>query len=68
MACFQPVIAELLSNPAPENDLDDLRFKLRRIATGKSTGSGLPPAEVQKTTFSDDREQPLWSSHCANFD
>jgi hypothetical protein len=55
MAYFQPVIAELLSNPAPENYLDYLRFKLHRIATGKSTGSGLPPADVQKTTFSDDR-------------
>jgi hypothetical protein len=61
------VLRKGLSNPAPESYLDYLRFKLRRIATGKSTGSGLPPAEVQKTTLSDDRQQPLWSSHCASF-
>jgi hypothetical protein len=55
LAYFQPVIAELLSNPAPENYLDYLRFKLHRIASGKNTGDGPPPADVQKTTFSDDR-------------
>jgi hypothetical protein len=55
LAYFQPVIAELLSNPAPENYLDYLRFKLRRIASGKIIGSGNRPADVQKTTFSDDR-------------
>ena len=52
LAYFQPVIAELLTNPAPENYLEYLRLKLRRIARGKIvTGS----ADVQKTTFSDDR-------------
>lgn len=52
---FQPVIAELLSNPAPENYLDYLRFKLHRIACGKNIGNAPTPADVQKTTFSDDR-------------
>ncbi len=52
LAYFQPVIAELLTNPAPENYLEYLRLKLRRVARGKIvTGS----ADVQKTTFSDDR-------------
>jgi hypothetical protein len=55
MAYFQPVIAELLSNPAPENYLDYLRFKLHRIACGKNIGNGPNPADVQKTTFSGDR-------------
>jgi hypothetical protein len=55
LAYFQPVIAELLSNPAPENYLDYLRFKLHRIACGKNIGDGPTPADVQKTTFSDDR-------------
>ena len=55
LAYFQPVIAELLSNPAPENYLDYLRFKLHRIACGKNIGNGPTPADVQKTTFSDDR-------------
>jgi hypothetical protein len=51
----QPVIAELLSNPAPENYLDYLRFKLHRIACGKNVGKAPTPADVQKNTFSDDR-------------
>ncbi|HEY6370959.1 MAG TPA: hypothetical protein VIX37_10290 [Candidatus Sulfotelmatobacter sp.] len=55
LAYFQPVIAELLSNPAPENYLDYLRFKLHRIASGKNIVNGPTPADVQKTTFSDDR-------------
>src|ERR1022692_1593273 len=55
LAYFQPVIAELLSNPAPENYLDYLRFKLHRIACGKNIANGPTPAVVQKTTFSDDR-------------
>jgi hypothetical protein len=55
MAYFQPVIAELLSNPVPENYLDYLRFKLHRIANGKNIGNKPTPADVQKTTFSDDR-------------
>jgi hypothetical protein len=55
LAYFQPVIAELLSTPAPENYLEYLRFKLRRIASGKTIGAGNKPANVQKDTFSDDR-------------
>jgi hypothetical protein len=49
------VIEELLSNPAPDNYLDYLRYKLHRIASGKNTANELLPANVQKTTFSDDR-------------
>ena len=52
LASFLPVITELLSNPVPESYLSYLRLKLRRITSGKIiTGS----ADVQKTTFSDDR-------------
>jgi hypothetical protein len=53
LAYFQPVIAELLTNPVPENYLEYLRLKLRRNTSGKILGAG--PADVQKTTFSDDR-------------
>ncbi len=35
LAYFQPVIAELLTNPVPENYLEYLRLKLRHIASGK---------------------------------
>lgn len=52
LAYFQPVIEELLANPAPENYLEYLRLKLRSTS-GKSTGRG--PADVQKKTLSDDR-------------
>ena len=45
---FQPVIAELQQQPLPEGYLDYLRLKLRNA-------SKTPPAEVQKSTFSDDR-------------
>jgi hypothetical protein len=55
LAYFQPVIAELLSNPAPDNYLDYLRYKLHRIASDKNIANGSTPADVQKTTFSDDR-------------
>ena len=55
LAYFQPVIAELLSNPAQENYLEYLRLKLQHLASGKIMGTGRGPAEVQKTTFSDDR-------------
>ncbi len=55
LAYFQPVIAELLSSSAPENYLEYLRLKLRRLASGKIVGAGHGAAEVQKTTFSDDR-------------
>jgi hypothetical protein len=50
LAYFQPVLDELIANPPPENYLDYLRLKLRRLAAGKAV-----PASVQKTTFSDDR-------------
>ncbi|MGA8507892.1 MAG: hypothetical protein WB762_19975 [Candidatus Sulfotelmatobacter sp.] len=55
LAYFQPVIEELLSNPAPDNYLDYLRYKLHRIANGKNIANGPTPADVHKTTFSDDR-------------
>ena len=47
MAYFQPIIDELLSHPPPDNYLEYLRLKLRRMAAGS--------AEVQKRTLSDDR-------------
>ena len=50
LAYFQPVIDELLAHPAPDNYLDYLRLKLRRIAAERSI-----PADVQEKTFSDDR-------------
>jgi hypothetical protein len=46
LAYFQPVIDELLDNPAPDNYLQYLRLKMRRIAGEKSS-----PADVQKNTF-----------------
>ena len=50
LAYFQPVIEELLVHPMPDNYLEYLRLKLNRIARNAT-----PPAEVQKTTISDDR-------------
>ena len=50
LAYFQPVIDELLSHPPPDNYLDYLRLKLRRMAEEKRAS-----AEVQKKTFSGDR-------------
>jgi hypothetical protein len=50
LAYFQPVIEELLEHPVPENYLDYLRLKMRRIVNAKPA-----PADVQKNTFSDDR-------------
>lgn len=49
LAYFQPVIEELLEDPAPDSYLRYLRFKLRGIVDKAD------PAAVQKTTFSDDR-------------
>lgn len=49
LAYFQPVVDELQVHPMPTNYLDYLRLKLNRIATNPK------PAQVQKTTFSDDR-------------
>ncbi len=50
LAYFLPVIDELLSHPLPDNYLEYLRLKLRRIAEERTAS-----AEVQKKTFSDDR-------------
>jgi len=50
LAYFQPIIEELLTHPMPDNYLEYLRIKLRRI-----TDTKLAPAEVQKKTLSDDR-------------
>ncbi|HLG99873.1 MAG TPA: hypothetical protein VKX49_26425 [Bryobacteraceae bacterium] len=48
LAYFRPVIDELRTHPAPEGYLDYLRLKLRQAAA-------ILPANVQKSTFSDDR-------------
>jgi hypothetical protein len=49
LAYFQPVIEELREHPAPGGYLQYLRLKLRNIIDTPG------PAEVQKSTFSDDR-------------
>ena len=49
LAYFQPIVEELLANPAPTGYLQYLRFKLRALPDIAD------PAKVQKTTFSDDR-------------
>jgi hypothetical protein len=49
LAYFQPVIEELLENPAPDGYLQYLRLKLRSIVDRAD------PAAVQKTTLSGDR-------------
>jgi hypothetical protein len=49
LAYFQPVIDELLENPAPESYLPYLRLKLRSIIDTPA------PAQVQKNTLLDDR-------------
>ena len=48
LAYFRPVIEELRSHPAPENYLEYLRLKLRQAVAAL-------PADIQKSTFSDDR-------------
>ena len=48
LAYFRPSIEELQAHPVPEGYLDYLRLKLRQAATTL-------PADVQKSTFSDDR-------------
>jgi hypothetical protein len=50
LAYFLPVIDELLSHPAPDNYLEYLRLKLRRLTEEQNVS-----AEVQKKTFPDDR-------------
>lgn len=49
LAYFQAIVDELRVHPIPANYLDYLRLKLNRIATRAAA------AQVQKTTFSDDR-------------
>jgi hypothetical protein len=49
LAYFQPVIEELVEQPAPAGYLDYLRLKLRSIIDNPG------PAKVQKTTLSNDR-------------
>jgi len=49
LAYFQPVIEELLDQPAPGGYLEYLRLKLRGIVDNPG------PAKVRKTTLSDDR-------------
>ena len=48
LAYFRPVIDELRAHPAPESYLDYLRLKLRQAVAAL-------PANLQKSTFSDDR-------------
>jgi len=48
LAYFRPVVDELRTHPAPDAYTDYLRLKLRRVANA-------PPADVQKSTFADDR-------------
>jgi hypothetical protein len=55
LAYFQPVIEELLADPAPDNYLDYLRLKLRHLTTRKPTPTEQAPAVGQKNTFSDGR-------------
>lgn len=49
LAYFQPVIDELMANPAPPGYLQYLRLKFRSVVDKTE------PMDVQKTTFSDDR-------------
>lgn len=49
LAYFQPVIEELLNNPAPAGYLQYLRFKLRSVVDHTES------TDVQKKTFPDDR-------------
>jgi hypothetical protein len=49
LAYFQPVIEELQANPIPEGYSGYLRMKLRNIVDNAD------PAQVQKSTFSEDR-------------
>jgi len=49
LAYFQPVVEELLENPVADSYLHYLRHKLRSLASNTAS------ADVQKTTFSDDR-------------
>ena len=52
---FLPAIEELLADPSPDNYLDYLRRKLNRILTSKEEYTNPAPADVQKTTVSNER-------------
>ena len=55
LAYFLPAIEEMLADPSQDNYLDYLRLKLNRILNSKEEDNDTAPADVQKTTFSDDR-------------
>lgn len=55
LAYFQPVIEELLCNPAPEGYLEYLRRKLQLFLGEKIVRRKHDPANVQENTDSDDR-------------
>ena len=55
LAYFLPAIEELLADPSPDNYLDYLRLKLNRILNSKDDDTDPASADVQKSTFSDDR-------------
>jgi hypothetical protein len=55
LAYFLPAIEEMLADPSPDNYLDYLRLKLNRILDSKEEDPNPASADVQKTTFSDDR-------------
>jgi hypothetical protein len=55
LAYFLPAIEEMLADPSPENYLDYLRLKLNRILDSKEEDIDPATADVQKTTFSEDR-------------
>jgi hypothetical protein len=55
LAYFLPAIEELLADPSPDNYIDYLRLKLNRILTSQEGETDPTSADVQKTTFSDDR-------------
>ncbi len=54
LAYFLPAIEELLADP-PDSHFNYLRFKLNRILDTKEDDTNPAPADVQKSTFSDDR-------------
>ena len=55
LAYFLPAIEELIADPSPDNYLDYLRLKLNRILNSKDDDTDTGPADVQESTFSDDR-------------
>lgn len=55
LAYFLPAIEELLAVPPPDTYLDYLRLKMNRILTSKKEDNDPAPADVQETSFSEDR-------------